>query len=153
MSVTVKIFNAVEATIGGELKSIGSRANPQEVTIDGEAYDVSVAITNSSGTNYVRQVIWQSGIGGLDDFDVMVVETDADISVELTIDRAGSPTYSLLGVEAGNLMVFTTDDILATIAADGSADSMDQIDQVAIKNNVNGSSADVTANVRVLLMT
>lgn len=150
MSATVKIINHLEVSLGGELVEIGSRTVPSEITIAGNKFEVIKTITNAASPDaYNRQVLWESGDGGISDFDVLAFYSDAAVLLELTIDRAVTPEYATLNIAAGVPLILSTDDLLAAITVDNTVTTMDQIDQIAVQNNaVTGS-----ANVRLLLLT
>jgi hypothetical protein len=156
MSVDATIYNYLAISLGGELVEIGSRIAAQTVTVTGEKFEIVTQITNTDddsgagGTDFQRQVIWQDGDGGLDDFDVLVMTSDADVLLELTIDRAGTPVYAVLGILADVPFYLTTDDFISAITVDGTETTVDQIDQIAVQNN---SATANTATVRVLLIT
>lgn len=146
MSATVKIINHLEVTLGDDLKEVGSREVAQEITIAGECYEVQVVVAD----DYGRQVIWQNGDAGIDDFDVLTVESDVDVLLELTIDRAGTPSYTVLEVYAGVPFILASDDMLNAVL-DGTVATMDQIDQIAVQNNVADAAGDAT--VKLMLLT
>lgn len=153
MSVNVTLYQHASVVVDTDLKEFGSRAEPQTITVDGMVYETRATITNTAVDNYNRQVLWQDGQGGISDFDVLVFESDTDCLLELTIDRAGTPAYCLVQIEADIPFLLSSDDMLAAIATDGSAESMDQIDQIAVKNDSDGTAADVSIVVHLLLIT
>ncbi len=156
MSVTVKLYQMLEVDVGGEIKSLGSLTAPLEYTAaTEEVFEVRTVVAD----NYVRQVLWQDGDGGVDDFDVAIIETDADILIELAADRAGTPKYQIIELKvdatigSGRLFLVSddTNTTANTVLASGSATTVDQIDQIAVKNNVADDAGD--ANVRLILLT
>lgn len=150
MSATVKIINHLEVSLGGELVEIGSRTVASEITIAGNKFEIIKTITNAADPDdFNRHVLWENGDGGIDDFDVLALYSDAAVLLELTIDRAGTPKYATLGIAAGVPLILSTDDLLSAITVDGTATTVDQIDRIAVQNNV----ALATANVRLLLLT
>lgn len=154
MSKTVTILQHVEVLIdGNDLKEVGSRSTSQSITIDGVVFETRFQLTNESGDDFNRQVVWQDGDSGVSDFDVLVVESDADVLLELTIDREGTPEYATLKVYGDVPFILASDDMVAAITVDGSSTTMDQIDQIAVKNNATGAATSNTATVRVVLLT
>lgn len=148
MSVTVKITTLVEAIIGGETKSVGSLTVPTEITTDGECFDVTAQITNAADPNdFVRQLLWSAGDGGIDDFDVLVLSSDTDVLIELKNTDA---TYTVHQIEANVPFVLASDDILNTVTVDGTETTLFAIDQIAVQNNNDDTS---TATVRLMLFT
>lgn len=145
MSVNAKIFSMLEVRIGGELVVIGSRETPLEVLVDGDKYDIDTTIAG----NYIRQVIWEDGDGGLADFDLLVIEADKDCYLELTIDRAGTPKYATHKILANIPQILTTDDLLAAITVTTVQTTEDQIDQIAVQSD----EATDSTSVRVILIT
>lgn len=145
MSVNANITSVLEVQIGGEWVIIGDRGAPLQVSVDGDKYDIDTTIAG----NYIRQVIWQDGDGGLADFDILAIEADKDCYLELTIDRAGTPAYATFKILADVPQIFTTDDLLAAITVTTTQTTPDQIDQVAVQSD---EAADDTS-VRVLLIT
>ena len=158
MSATVRILQHVEVNIGGEWCEIGSRKTPEEITITGEKFETLVQVTNAvadDAGDYARQLLWQNGDGGIDDFDVLVMESDEDIILELTSDKDtddAGPEYASIKCEGGVPLILTSDDMVGIITTDSTVTSFTdaQIDQIAVQN----PSATVnTATVRLVLLT
>lgn len=150
---TMNIFDFWNVNIGGEYKTGGSVSDPNQISSLNEVFEARLQITNSSGDNYNLVTVWQNGDAGVDDFDFLFVETDADVLVEFTIDRGGTPEYATIKVPANHTLLMAADDMLIGALTDGSVETMDQIDQIRVKNDADGTSADVTATVRVVLLT
>jgi len=154
MSITTYTIQHVSAVIDTDLKEIGSRVAPVSTTLTGEVQEVKRVITNSSGDNYNLVTMWLDTVGPLADFDICAIYSDAAILVEFAIDLAGTPLYATHGLAAGELLILTTDDgLFGTALADGSATTTDTIERIRVKNNADGSSTSVTANVRMVLYT
>ena len=162
MSVTVKIYQMVQVDVGGEIKSLGSITTPLEYTAaTEEVFDVRAAVTNAvadASGDYVRQVLWVEGYGGVSDFDALFFECDADCLLELTCDKDGDstgPTYSTIKVPVdatvgkGRLFI-AGDDLVQIITTDGTVTTMLRIDQIAVQNP---SAIVNTVNVRLILIT
>ena len=148
MSVTVKITQHVEATIGGELKEIGSRITPVEVSTTGELWEAIKQITNAADPNdFSRQVMWVTGDGGIDDFDVLVCLSDTDVLLEM---QNSDSTFAIFHIEADVPFILASDDMLATVTVDGTVSTLFAIDEIAVQNNNDDTS---TATVRLMLFT
>ena len=148
MSATVKIINHLEVSLGGELVEIGSRSTPVEVTIEGEKFEAITQVTNAADPNdFVRQLLWVAGDGGVDDFDVLAFLSDTDVLLEL---QNSDGTYATIAVEADFLLILAPDDLLATVTTDGTESTLFAIDEIAVQNNNDDTS---TATVRLLLLT
>jgi len=151
MSIAVKIFKAIETVVNGLGVIAGNRAVATELTLGGLKFDASFSITNSSGDNYNSDVIWATGQGGVNTFDLLWIELDAAGLVELTNDNGDTLVFSLA---AGVPLLLSSDDLDSSgLGADGSATTVSQvITQIEVKNNTDGSSADVTITGRLLLL-
>ena len=145
MSVNANITSVLEVQIGGEWVIISNRDEPLQVSVDGDKYDIDTTVAG----NYIRQVIWQDGDGGLVDFDILAVESDKDCFLELTIDRAGTPAYATFKILADVPQIFTTDDLLVAITVNETQTTPDQIDQIAVQSD----EATDDTSIRVLLIT
>ena len=149
MSYFARIWTRVEIVDGdGRLVAppVGNRLTDaaRTVALAGKeltTFRVSVA------DDYAKVTLWQNGDGGLDDFDLLVVESDADVVLELVHDRAGTPKYTTFTVTADIPFVLTSDDVAAALLASGSATSMDQVDEISVKRN----AADAAGNANVQL--
>ena len=116
---------------------------PRTVSLTGEQFYTSSVIAD----NYTRVVLWQDGDAGVAAFDIMLFESNLAVLVEFAIDRAGTPTYGVIEVTANNPIILTSDDMVNAVLADGSATTMDQIDQIACKNNVADDAGDATVHL------
>ena len=149
MSVNATIYNYMGVSIGGELVEIGSRETAQSVTVDGTKFEAVCVVAD----NYTREVIWEAGDAGIDDFDLVVITSDADVLLELTMDKDGSgtgPAIATLGLLADVPFILTSDDML-NAEASGTPTATELIDRIAIQNNVINAAGD--AVVRVLIVT
>lgn len=148
MSVSVKIFQHIEATIGGELKEIGSRTTPTEITVAGELWETIKLITNAATPNdFQRQLMWEAGDGGIGDFDILACLSDTDVLLELQDDNGDYSTYQL---EADVMFVLGSNSKLGAVTVDGTETTLNTIDQIAVQNNNDDTS---TATVRLMLFT
>lgn len=151
MAIVVKTrmqIDLIDNSAGIVLASSDRRITdaPASTTISGgEKYEVRTVIAD----DYTRLILWQNGDGGLDTFAFLLLETDVDVLVELAIDRAGTPTYSVQTVTSATPLILGSDDQLNAVLTNGSGSSMDQIDQIAAKRNV--ADAGTNANVHLLI--
>ncbi len=149
--VDVRIYTLIETTINSAGLQAGSRTTPTSLQLGGAKHDASFSITNSSGDNYNSDIIWQAGGGGLDSFDLLYLEVDADAIVELQNDAGDA---MILQLTAGVPLILGSAALVdGTLGSDGSATTVTAlIDAITVKNNTDGSSADVTVNGRLLLI-
>lgn len=148
---TASIKTFVEVTGVGETVVVGSDVTSQDVTLTGEMYQARAVVADDYGT----VTLWQTGDGGVDTFDLLILETDADVFVELRNDQS-TDEFLLLFVPANHPLVLVSDDVGAvqtTGRIDG-ADLVDgtdygQVDQIVVQRDVADDVGD--ANVRLLL--
>ena len=151
-SFSADLYNSIAFTLQSASRVAGRRDVADAFTYGGKAYDTTSSITNSSGDNYNSDILWSAGDGGLDAFDLFWIESDVDVLLELQNDNSDAVVIPLKGgipfIYAGG------DDLLdGGLGADGSATSLPNvINRIAVKNNADGSSADVTANIRLILL-
>lgn len=153
---TINVYQALQAFIDGSTRQLGSRDTPVAVSIAGLIFDVTFSILNESGTNYVSQVLWTTGNAGITSFDLLAIVSDNDVIVEFRNDNA-TDQFTALHLEKdiplimGGDLMGASDDATSIIGSDGSATTLDNIDMITAKNNADGSSTSVTANVRLML--
>lgn len=155
MSTTLNIIDYFDAVIDAAVIPGGKRDVPVEVTVDGQKYDVSAQVVNTSGDNFNSKTLWEAGDGGLDDFDFLWLLSDADVLLELRND-AGTPEFMVVQVKANSPYKLRSTEFLANttgMGADGSATTLATCDQIKVKNNATGAVATTTANVRLILVT
>ncbi len=151
MSIAVKLYRAIETVVNGVGLIAGDRNVAQDLTYAGDKkYDASFSITNSSGDDFNSDVIWASGDGGVDTFGFLWILTDADALIELQNDNSDAVVIQL---DAGVPFMLGADELLdGALGADGSATSLaNVIDQITVKNNTTGDSANVVVTGRLLL--
>jgi hypothetical protein len=154
---TLRVYSYFDVVIEDEVVLGGQRDTPEEVPVAGDRYDVAKSVANSSGDNYNSQTLWQSGDGGLTSFDFLWFKSDADVLLELRNDNA-TDQFAVVEVKAGvpfmlgGKGLLGNDDATSPLGADGSATSTDDIDQITVKNNADGTDADVTATCRLVLI-
>lgn len=151
MSTAARLYAALETLVNGAGVVIGDRNNAEALTFAGNLkYESSFSITNSSGDNYNSQTLWATGDGGVDTFEFLWLEADAAAIVEIQNDNSDAVIFSLV---AGVPLILGADDLIdGALGADGSATTVAQvIDRIKVKNNTDGSSADVTVTGRLVL--
>lgn len=150
MSITLNQYLSLETVIDSAQLVAGRRNVPTEVVMAGLKYDASFSITNASGDDFNSDVIWAAGDGGVDTFDYLYLELDGAGLVALQNDNSDSMVLSLI---AGVPLILGADEYLdGALGADGSATTVDAvIDQIAVKNNTTGASADVVLTGRLIL--
>ncbi len=145
MAATVKVIQHMEVQIGNDLKEMGSRTVPDEAAITGEVFEVKKSLASAASPNeFPLQELWASGDGGIDTFDILCFEADADCLIEL---KAGAD-IALLNVAGGVPLILSTDELLGSSVATDSEATMDLIDTVSMKNN----EADGTTIVGHLIL-
>jgi hypothetical protein len=151
---TIKTLSQFAVDLGGENKSDGDLKTEQSITVgDGDFADIKKKITNTSGDNFNLVTLWNDGDNGLADFDFLWFKADADCLLSLIHDRGGTPKYNTIKVLANQEIKRTSDDALNSALTDGSAETLDQIDQIKVKNESTGASANTVVNCRLVLMT
>lgn len=156
MSQQILIWNRFELKIGNQVIEGGDLAHPTVITVNGEFADIRTTITNTSGDNYNSQTIWTTGDAGITDAEFIWILADKDIIVELRNDN-GTDQFAIVEAKANVPMVWhgndmnAQDDGSSPIAGDGSADTLDTVDRILVKNINDASAADVTANIRAFI--
>lgn len=132
----------------GRVRGYGSKMTdaPKSISLSQEAYHTTATVAD----NYTKVTLWQNGDGGLDTFDVLLFESDADVLLELVEDRTGSPLYSTINVTANNPVRLTADDIVNVASSSGGATTTDVIDEISVQRNVADGVGD--ANVELVLL-
>lgn len=150
MSITLNQYLSLETVVDNAQIVVGQRNVPSEIEMDGLKYDASFSITNSSGDDFKSDVIWATGDGGVDTFDYLYLELDGAGLVALQNDDSDSVVLSLI---ASVPLILGADEYLdGALGADGSETTVDSvIDQIAVKNNTTGASADVVLTGRLVL--
>ncbi len=149
---TLSLTQHFTVTLNGKPLTLGSLVTPQSITIGEGAFDTRKVVDD----NYVYEVLWATGDGGLDTFSFLWFESDADVLLELRNDDA-TDEFAIIEVKADIPFVLNSDDMLANDAGasditDGTetaAAAIDQIDQIAVQNNVADAAGDAT--VRLVL--
>lgn len=127
----------------------GDLDTPVTLTLTGD----KVISTKSLVTGNTLDVLWTTGEGGLDTFDVAIIATDQTIWVELRTEQS-TPEFITIEATATNPLILTSDNIggFTTARLDGSAlvDDTDygQVDRISVQND--GAS---TATITLTLIT
>ena len=131
----------------GNIIPMGAKdgALPKIITTGGESFMANPLVAD----DYTRVVLWQDGDSGVTAFDFLMIETDLAVLIEYTIDRAGTPAYGAFELPAGHVEVRSSDDMVAAVLTNGSETTMDQIDQIAVKNNTADGTGDATVTLRL----
>ena len=151
MAVSVKIYDLFEADIGGEIKAGGSVRTARPITLaDDAVHEKRMKITNTSGANFVVVTAWDASVDPLTSYSFGWIETDAAVLIEFK----GGSKYNVRELAANGRMILDSDsmDNVILVASTTTHGTMTDTDRIRIKNNVTGASADVTANVRIVLM-
>lgn len=153
MAKTLYLYQSFRIDVGGEDKEAGSRDTPKEISLDGEFFECRKVVAD----DYNVETLWTTGDGGLATFDFLWFETDADVLLELRNDDT-TDEFAVIEVKAGVPFVLAADDLLAndagasdlTDGAQTAAADIDQIDRIAVQNNVANDAGDAT--VRLILI-
>ena len=94
-------FEVVLAT--GEVLVVGAVDNRKTLTLtNGLAYQTHDTIAD----NYGKDVLWATGQGGLDSFELMLFYSDADVWVEFNDDSGDAADFAVRLCKAGVWYVF-----------------------------------------------
>lgn len=145
MSTTLNVYKAMDLQIGGGPIVRGSRSAPIQITVDGLHEELRKQLATATTWD-----VWSTGANVLTDFDYLYIESDQDVSLELTCDvggQVGTVVFAVI-VKAGRPFDLLTDDAVANYTANFATGTTDVIDRLRIRN-----SSGQTANIRVLLVT
>lgn len=142
---TVEITTHMKVTLGSVVKEYGSTTNPVEYTITGGyVFETRGQVDD----NYQDDVLWNSGEGGLDTFELLYFTSDADVFLELRTDMAADE-YLIIEVKANVPLILASDDMAGHDTAarfDGLVLVEDtdwaQCDQIAVQRNVADDAGD-----------
>jgi hypothetical protein len=141
MAVTLRtLLYAVVTGLTHRNQEVGDRSAFQELTVTVEPYQTGMVVAD----NYQEEVLWAAGDGGLATYSVAIIETDADIVVELQ-DGA---VYSRTLIKAGYGIVGGK--LASAMGGDGAAATLGDVDQIMVKRNEADGVGD--ANVRITLI-
>ncbi len=159
MAATVTIFQHVEVSLDGQPHTIGSRVTPQTLTLTSdEVFDVRtpvIAAAPAQTDDFIQQILWTSGNGGVSTFSVLVFVADAACVIELRTDASGDDAvgFAAFEVTADIPLILTKDDAsaaAATVLNGGDlVVDLNLIDRIEVKNNAGTTS---TINVHLMLL-
>lgn len=143
MSVTLELMQHFTATLADGTKlEIGSKTTPLTLTLTtGVRYDTLVTVADDYGS----EVLWTTGGGGMDTFEVVLIYSNADVWIELRNEQA-TDEFALIFIQGGVWHLLSSDDMgacLTTTRIDGAnlVDNTDygQIDNItAVRNEADG---------------
>jgi hypothetical protein len=119
----------------------GDLDTPVTLTVTGD----KVLTTKTLVTGNTLDVLWTTGEGGLATFDVLIIETTADVWIELRTEQS-TPEFITIEVTASNPLILTSDNVggFTTARLDGAAlvDDTDygQVDRISAQNDGSGSA-------------
>jgi hypothetical protein len=142
---TVEITTHMSVTLGSVVKEYGSTTDPVNYTItNGHVFETRGQVDD----DYSDDVLWNSGEGGLDKFELLYFISDADVFLELRTDMAADE-YLIIEVKANVPLILTSDDMAGHDTAarfDGLVLVEDtdwaQCDQIAVQRNVGAAGGD-----------
>ena len=151
---TVEITTHMKVTLGtgasAIVKEYGSLTSPVEFDItNGHVHEIRALIAD----DYLDEVLWTTGDGNFDTFELLRFESDADVFIELRSTVGGLDQYVLLEVKADVPLILTSDDIAATAATQLGAGELtdgiefDQCDRIQILRNVADAAGDATVHL------
>lgn len=146
-----QLFKITTAT--GETLEIGAVDQKLELTLtNGLVFEARATITD----DYGKDVMWATGQGGLDTFEVMFLYSDADVWVEFQDDSGDPADFMVRKFKAGIWHVLPgvhlgiNDDTVFDGAVLVDNTDYDDVTQIEIMRNVDADQGD--ANVRLILM-
>ena len=142
---TVEITTHLKVTLGGVVKEYGSETVPVEYTItNGHVYENR----GQCDDNYLNEIIWQTGDGNFDTFELLYFKSDADVFLELRSDM-GTDEFVVIEVKANVPVILTSDDIAGHDTATRFDDAVlvedtdwAQVDQITLQRNVADDAGD-----------
>ena len=153
MSVTLSVTQVFSATLADGTKfDLGELYTPQTITLTlGTKFETLDVIAD----NYGEDVLWTSGEGGMDTFEVLLLYSSADIWLEFRTDNA-TPQYIPHLFQGGIWHVLSSDDLNGGTSSvfDGAVlvegTDYDQINQIEAHNDAADNAGD--ANVHLVLL-
>ena len=140
------MYQCVELEANGVKLKLGSRANPDEITVDG--------IVKRATKSLATATTWDFWIVGAEEaitastgWDVLWVESDQAVFVELVVDNGNEVGREdiAIQVQANVPFLLCSDDAMALHTVDfAGTETEDVIDAIRIRN-VSGSTATITA--------
>jgi len=158
MAATVEITTHLEVTLGAEgsaagyvVKEFGSKAVPVSYDItNGHVHEVRAQCDD----DYLDEVLWTTGDGNFDEFELLWFVSDADVFLELRNTQA-TDEFAVIEVKADVPLILTSDDIGAhdsgatrfDDAEQIEATDFDQCDQITVQRNVADAAGDATVHL------
>lgn len=147
---TVEITQHMTVTLGGVVKAYGDTETPVNFTItDGLVHEVRAIVAD----DYIDEVLWTTGDGNLDTFELLWFLSDADVFIELRNTQA-TDEFILLEVKANVPLILTSDDIAGYDTATRFDDAVlveatdfDQCDQITVQRNAADAAGDATVHL------
>jgi len=150
MSVDVEITTHLKLTVGSTVKEYGDLATPVTYTItNGHVFEVRAQCDD----DYLDEVLWTTGNGNIDTFELLWFKSDADVFLELRNTQA-TDEFILIEVKADVPLILTSDDIAGFDTATRFDDAVlveatdfDQCDQITVQNNAADAAGDATVHL------
>lgn len=150
MGVDIAITTHIVGTFGSAVKEYGSLTTPVTFTVtDGLIYETRAVVAD----NYLDEVLWTTGDGNLDTFELLWFKSDADVFIELRNTQA-TDEFILLEVKANVPLILTSDDIAGFQTATRFDDAVlveatdfDQCDRITVQRNVADAAGDATVHL------
>lgn len=147
---TVEITQHLKVTVGGVVKEYGSLTTPVEMDLTNDhVYEVRTQIDD----DYLDEVIWTTGDGAVDTFELLWFVSDADVFLELRNTMVGDE-FILIECKANVPILISSDDIAGHDTATRFDDAQlieatdwDQCDQVSVQRNVADGAGDATVHL------
>lgn len=150
MAVTVEITTHVKATVGGVVKEYGSTTVPVEYSItNGHVFETRATVAD----DYDTAILWTTGDGDMDKFELLYIKSDADVYIEMRSDMA-TDEYLLFEIKANVPTILTSDNIGAQAAAarlDAAILVEDtdfaQVDRIVVQRDVAADAGDALVHM------
>lgn len=151
---TAEITQHLKITVGGVVKEFGSTTVPVEMDITNDyVYEVRTVIPE----NYLDEVLWTTGDGAIDTFELLWFVSDADVFLELRNTMA-TDEFIVIECKADVPILISSDDIGghdsgATRFDDAQqveGTDYDQADQISVQRNVAAAGGDALVHLVLL---
>lgn len=150
MASTVEIITHLSVTLGSATKEFGHKTVAQNFTItNGHVHEVRAQIDD----NYLDEVLWTTGDGNMDTFELLWFETDADVFLELRSDMVADE-FLLIEAKAHVPLILTSDDIAGHDTATRFDDAVlvedtdwAQCDRISVQRNVADDAGDAIVHL------
>lgn len=150
MAVDVEITTHLKLTVGSTVKEYGNLTTPVTFSItNGHVFEVRAQCDD----NYLDEILWTTGDGNVDTFELLWFESDADVFLELRNTQA-TDEFILIEVKADVPLILTSDDIAGyqtstrfDDAVLAEATDFDQVDQITVQNNAADAGGNATVHL------